>query len=87
MNRTADQLKKGGHRSMKFDFSKLLGRIIEKFGTRAAFAAAINLAESALSNRLSGKMHFDADEIYLACQLLGIEPQEIPVYFFTPEVR
>ena len=72
---------------MEFDFSKLLGRIIEKFGTRSAFAAAMGLAESALSNRLSGKTHFDADEIYLASQLLDIEPQDISVYFFTPKVR
>jgi hypothetical protein len=72
---------------MEFDFSKLLGRIIEKFGTRSAFAAAMGLAESALSNRLSNKTHFDADEIYLACQLLDIEPQDISVYFFTLKVR
>ena len=70
---------------MEFDFSKLLGIIIEKFGTRGAFATAMGLAESALSNRLSGKIHFDADEIYLACQLLGIDPQDISVYFFYPE--
>lgn len=72
---------------MEFDFSKLLGRIIEKFGTRSAFAEAMGLAESALSNRLNGKMHFSADEIYLACRLLDIDAQEIPVYFFTPKVR
>lgn len=72
---------------MEFDFSKLLGRIVEKFGTRSAFAAAMGMAESALSNRLSGKVHFDADEIHRACQLLDIEPQDTPVYFFTPKVR
>jgi hypothetical protein len=72
---------------MEFDFSKLLGRIIEKFGTRSNFAAAMGLAESALSNRLSGKVHFDAEEIYLACQLLDIESQDVAVYFFTLKVR
>ena len=72
---------------MEFDFSKLLGRIIEKFGTRTAFATAMGLADSALSNRLNGKTHFSADEIYLACQLLDIEAAEIPTYFFTPMVR
>ena len=72
---------------MEFDFSKLLGRIIEKFGTRGAFAAAMGMAESALSNRLSNKTHFDAEEIHLACELLGIEPEDIHVYFFTLKVR
>ena len=72
---------------MDFDFSKLIGIIIEKFGTRGAFAAAMGLADSALSNRISGKIHFDADEIYRACQLLDIDPRDISVYFFTPKVR
>lgn len=72
---------------MEFDFSKLQGIIIEKFGTRGAFAAAMGLAESALSNRLNGKIQFSADEIYRACQLLDIDPQDISVYFFTPKVR
>lgn len=72
---------------MEFDFSKLLGRIVEKFGTRSAFAAAMGMAESALSNRFSNKVHFDADEIYRACELLDIDPQDIPVYFFTAKVR
>lgn len=72
---------------MDFDFSKLLGRIIEKFGTRSAFATAMDLADSALSNRINNKVPFDAAEIYLACELLGIEPQDIPAYFFTVKVR
>lgn len=72
---------------MKFDFSKLLGRIIEKYGTRSAFATAMGMADSALHNRLTNKIHFDAEEICLACELLDIDAQDIPVYFFTPEVR
>lgn len=72
---------------MEFDFSKLLGRIIEKFGTRSAFATAMCMADSALSNRINNKIPFDAEEIYIACQLLDIDAQDIPVYFFTPIVR
>jgi hypothetical protein len=71
---------------MEFDFSKLLGRIIEKYGTRGAFATAMGLAESALSYRLNNKIHFGAEEIYLACQLLDIPGADIPAYFFTPKV-
>lgn len=72
---------------MEFDFSKLLGRIIEKFGTRSAFATAMDLADSALSNRINNKVPFDTAEIYMACELLDIEPQDIPVYFFAVKVR
>lgn len=74
---------------MEFDFSKLVGRIIEKFGTRAAFAAAAGFKESALSYRLNNKVSFTLDEIYRIIQpdLLDIAPSEVPVYFFVPKVR
>jgi hypothetical protein len=71
---------------MEFDFSKLLGLITEKYGTRSAFAAAMGMADSAFSNRINNKICFDTVEIYQACQLLGIDAQDIPVYFFTPKV-
>lgn len=71
-----------------FDFSKLIGRIVERFGTRAAFAEAAGYSETMLSYRLNNKIAWDADEIYHVCQpdLLDITAAEIPVYFFTPKV-
>ena len=72
---------------MEFDFSKLLGRIVEKYGTRSAFAEVWGKTESFLSNRLNNKIHFDANEIHEICELLEIPFVEIPVYFFTPKVR
>lgn len=73
---------------MGFDFSKLNGRIVEKFGTRAAFAVVAGFSESALSYRLNGKIHFDSDEIFriIAPDCLDLSPADIPVYFFTPKV-
>lgn len=71
---------------MEFDFSKLQGRIIEKFGTRSAFAAAWGVADSFLSSRLNNKVHFNAMEIREICALLGIQAEDIPVYFFTVKV-
>ena len=72
-----------------FDLSKLRGRIIEKYGTCAAFAAAVGLPESALSNRLNNKVPIDAEEIILWSRpdVLDISPEEIHVYFLTPKVR
>ena len=72
-----------------FDLSKLCGRIIEKYGTRAAFAAAVGLQESALSNRLNNKVPIDAEEIILwsSSEMLDIPPEEIHVYFLTLKVR
>lgn len=74
---------------MEFDFSKLLGRIVEKFGTRAACAQAAGMPEAVLYSRLSGKTHFDAEEIYklAAPSCLDLPPENWHSYFFTPKVQ
>lgn len=72
---------------MEFDFSKLLGRIVEVYGTRSAFAEAWGKTESFVSNRLNNKIQFDANEIHEVCELLAISCADIPVYFFTVKVR
>lgn len=68
---------------MTFDFSKLRGRIIEKYGSCAAFAADINLPESALSNRLNNRVKLDSDEIILWSRpdKLDIAPEELHLFF------
>lgn len=72
---------------MPFDFSKLSGRIKEKFGTQKALADYKGWAESALSNRLNNKLPFGSDEIIELCapDCLDINPADIPLYFFTPQ--
>lgn len=74
---------------MVFDFSKLRGRIVEKFGSNAAFAAAIGLPESSLSARLNQRVMLDSDEIVRWSQpdLLDIPAEELHVYFLNPKVR
>lgn len=74
---------------MEFDFSKLIGRIVEKFGTRANFAAAAGYTKSQLSDRLNNRVHFPSDEIHRLCdpELLDLQLSDIPVYFFTLKVR
>ena len=74
---------------MAFDLSKLRGRIIEKFGTCAAFAAAVGLPESSVSARLNNRIMIDSDEIlrWSGPEVLDIPAEEIHVYFLTPKVR
>lgn len=74
---------------MAFDYSKLRGRIIEKYGTRKAFAAAAGFSEPALSARLNNLVPFKTGEIMKICapELLDIPAQEVTDYFFKPEVR
>lgn len=72
---------------MSYDYSKLLGRITEKYGTQAAFSDAIPLSERSLSLKLNNKKGFKQGEISRACALLGISATEIPSYFFTLNVQ
>ena len=72
-----------------FDYSKLTGRIIEKFGTRKAFAEAYDISENAMSQKLSNKMAITTDDIKAWCkpEFLDIPCDEIGVYFFTQKVQ
>ena len=70
---------------MKFNYSKLTGRIIEKFGTRKAFAEACGFSENTISKKLSGKMAITTQDIvkWSSPELLDIATNEIPEYFFA----
>lgn len=70
-----------------FDYSKLRGRIREKFKTESAFGKAIGLSHNSLSNKLNGKIHFVQNEIDKAIVLLEIPDNEISIYFFTEKVQ
>lgn len=72
---------------MKFDHSKLSGRIAEKFKTQDALANRLGWMPSKLSRRMTNEVQFGTDEIMTLCapDCLDIAPQEIPLYFFEPE--
>ena len=72
-----------------FDYSKLTGRIIEKFGTRRAFAEAVGISENSMSQKLSNKMAITTDDIILwsSPEFLDIACEKIGVYFFTLKVQ
>lgn len=71
---------------MEWDYSKLRGRIKEKCGTQDAFAEQIGIGRVSLSQRLNNQLEFAQDEIFASCNVLGIEMQDIPRYFFTLKV-
>lgn len=70
-----------------YDYSKLIGRIAEKFGTRGKFAARLGKSESLISMKLDNKAVFKQPEITAWCEALEIELNEIPDYFFTLKVQ
>jgi transcriptional regulator with XRE-family HTH domain len=72
---------------MVFDYRKLKGRIREIFNTQSAFAEAMGMSTTSLSAKLNNKIEFSQKEIDKASDLLKIKKEEIPIYFFTPEVQ
>lgn len=72
---------------MKFNYSKLKGRIIEKFGKQENFAKAFGVSTATISNKLNNKTYWDNPEIAKAVELLEISPDEINDYFFNYKVQ
>lgn len=72
---------------MAFDYSKLRGKIIEKFGSQMSFAKAMDISERTLSLKMSGKRTWKQPEICLAINLLGLSNEDILDYFFALKVQ
>lgn len=72
---------------MAFNYSKLKGKIIEKFETNANFAAAMGWSEKTLSLKLNGKVAWKQTDIMRAIELLDLSTEDIQVYFFELKVQ
>lgn len=69
-----------------FDYSKLDGKITEKFKNRRNFAKAMGISDGALSNKMNGINRLNAEDMFKAKNLLEIPEDEIYAYFFTLKV-
>ena len=58
------------------------GKVIERFGSLSAFAAAMGFSPATLSWRMTGRAEWKRDEIARAINLLKNTPTEIALYFF-----
>lgn len=72
---------------MTKDFSKLSGKIVEKYGTQYNFAIALGLSERSLSLKLNNKVGWRDEEMERAIDLLDLDLNDIPAYFFTNIVQ
>ena len=68
---------------MQYEYRKLIGRIIEKYGTRKEFAKKVGLSENSMSLKLNGKTGFSRDDMIQWGKLLDIDVAEFGSYFFT----
>ena len=75
---------KGGE-FMSFDYSKLKGRIKEKFETQGNFAAAIGTSERTLSLKLNNERAWTQTEIVKSMEALELEETDLHLYFFYPQ--
>lgn len=72
---------------MSYNYSKLRGKIIEKFGTLGEFSKAMKWSERTNGLKLNGRVEWKQNEIITATRLLGIKSEDIDVYFFDVEVQ
>ena len=67
----------------KYEYRKLRGRVVEKYGTFEAFAKSINRSKVSVSNKMRGKSGFSQKDIELWGNALGIKVTEYDNYFFA----
>lgn len=73
--------------NMAYDYSKLKGRIVEKYGNQTKFAEIMGLSERTMSLKLNNTNYWKQNEISKACKLLDINEDEIKQYFFNLKVQ
>lgn len=66
-----------------FDYSKLRGRIVEKFGTMSAFASAVNITEVALSRKLNNKIAISRNDMITWSKALDVSIDEYGAFYFV----
>ena len=69
---------------MKFNNSKLRGKIRENFGSEYVFGKALGMALSTLSGKLNNKSEFTRSEILSIVKLLKLKKEEVYDVFFLP---
>lgn len=67
---------------MEFNYSKLKGKIVERYGSQEKFAVKLCCAPLTVSRKLNGQTAFTREDIIVWATLLNIKRKEIPEYFF-----
>lgn len=68
---------------MAYDYSKLRGKIVEKYGSQYNFAKAMNIANSTLTQKMTNKTEWSQHEMTRALKLLEVDSKEVEKYFFS----
>ena len=68
---------------MKFNYSRLLGRMRECGFTQERLAKAIGINKATLSAKLNNRFSFSQEEILAICKVLSIPVCEIGEFFYA----
>lgn len=68
---------------MKFNHSKLLGKIRECGLTQEQLAKSIGISKQTFSSKINNQGYFLSKEIYSICEVLKISIRDIGEYFFA----
>ena len=71
---------------MEFDYSKLRGRIVEKYGTYVNFFRKLDITEIQASKKLNGKTGFSQEDMVKWSRLLDIASSDIGPFFCALKV-
>ena len=69
-----------------YDYSKLRGRIIEKFGSMQAFSDAVGTSNVTVSRKLNDVVGISREDIEAWSEKLEIKPEEYGSFYFTHKV-
>ena len=72
-----------GGANIPYQYDKLRGRIVERYGTQGNFANALGLSSNSVSKKLNCKTGFTQEEMNKWAELLDINLNEYPDYFFA----
>lgn len=69
-----------------FNYSKLRGRIVEKYGSINSFAKKAGISDVSMSKKLNNKAGISREEILKWSELLDIQAEDYGAYFFAKQV-
>ena len=73
--------------SVIYDYSKLRGRLIEKYGTVARFSQFLDVSKSTVSLKLNNKVDISRDDIIKWSKILEISPSDYGAFYFVQKLN
>ena len=68
---------------MERNYADLIGLVYWKYGSKSKFADEMGISRITMDKKLSSKSEWTQSEISKACELLDIDKEKIPTYFFA----